>query len=103
MTEPEHNITIRGRSYAASYGEYEQGRMAITYNDPGTGQRFSVLTVNLPSAHLAEGEFAVKTWSENAATVKAALETGLFVDTGKRIPTGFVEASVWKFKETDNG
>ncbi len=41
----------------------------------------------------------VKTWSENEAFAKAALATGLFEDTGKRFPTGFVEAQIWKLKD----
>jgi hypothetical protein len=57
-----------------------------------------ILTVNLPGEHLEEGEFFVKTWSENVELSKASFDTGLFINTGKRIPTGFVEAQIWKLK-----
>ena len=51
-----------------------------------------------PDAGLIDGEFAVRTWSKNESVAKAALASGIFEDTGKRIPTGFVEAQVWRFK-----
>jgi hypothetical protein len=46
---------------------------------------------------LLDGEIFVKTWSENAGWFKKVLDTGLFEDTGKRVPTGFVEAQIWRF------
>jgi hypothetical protein len=57
---------------------------------------WATVTVNLPDAALEPGEFTVKTWSENESLRGPLLATGLFVDTGKRIPTGFVSAEVWR-------
>ena len=61
------------------------------------GEPLAILTINLPDEPLNPSEMFVKTWSENAEIAAEALESGLFVDTGKRVPTGFVEAQIWKF------
>jgi hypothetical protein len=95
---PKHSIIVRGQIYDAEYGFSGHNRMAIRYRTE-TGEVGCVLTVNLPGANLADGEFCIKDWSENERAAKAAMATGIFEDTGKRIPTGFVEAKVWKFKE----
>ena len=78
-------------------GEYGNGRLAIQLVDAETEEPIANLTVNLPDEELAEGEFFVKTWSENQPIAAAALASGLFQDTGRRVPTGFVEAQVWRF------
>ena len=99
MVNPEHKIHVYGETCIAEYFTYQDGGgLAIRYKIEGTGEPMGKLTVNLLSANLAEDEFAVKTWSDGEKLSKAAFTTGLFVDTGKRIPTGFVEAQVWKFK-----
>ena len=61
-------------------------------------ESYAILTVNIPGTKLSDNEILVKTWSENEATALAALNTGLFQDTGKRIRTGFVEAEIWQVK-----
>lgn len=99
--KPEHSITSRYGSGYAKYGHYSGGGLAIQYiGDDGL---LAVLTVNIPDADLEDGEFAIKNWSGNESVAQAAMATGLFIDTGKRIPTGFVEAQVWRFKEASNG
>lgn len=60
-------------------------------------EQFATITVNLPNAELEEGEFLVKTWTENE-WVPQLLNSGIFEDTGKRVPTGFVKAQVWRLK-----
>lgn len=64
-------------------------RIAITIS----GAR---LTVNLPGYHLGDGEFFVKTWSENELIIDDIRKSGLFENTGRRVKTGFVEAEVWR-------
>lgn len=44
-------------------------------------------------------EFCVKTWSENEVLVAPMLSTGLFEDTGKRVPSGYVVSPVWRIKD----
>jgi len=58
----------------------------------------ATLSVNIPDqAHtLWPGEFFAKVWMENIPLAYAALASGLFEDTGRRIHTGFVIAPVWK-------
>lgn len=48
---------------------------------------------------LASGEFLAKTWFENEEIAACALKSGLFLDTGRRVPMGFAEAQVWRFNQ----
>jgi hypothetical protein len=53
-------------------------------------------------ASVAEDEFCVKTWSENEVLVAPMLATGLFEDTCRRVPSGYVVAPVWRIKDPAN-
>lgn len=75
-------------------GSYSNGRLALLLVKEG--ERIAVLTVNIPDKDLVEGEFFVKTWSENMEIAQDALSSGLFIDTGKKVQTGYVLASVWR-------
>jgi hypothetical protein len=86
-----------GRETHVKLGQYPNKRLAIFLTDR-SGMATGVLTCNLPGERLGDGEFFVKTWSENEELAKTAMNSGLFVDTGRRVPTGFVEAQVWKLK-----
>lgn len=77
-------------------GRYDPPRLAITL-ETYIGEPFGTLTVNLPDDKLDEGEFFVKTWSENEGLAKSCMNSGAFIDTGKRVKTGYVEAQVWRF------
>jgi hypothetical protein len=80
--------------------KYGNGRLAIQLIDVPSGEPYATLTVNLPDAGLDDGEFFVKTWSENWNVANALMnQTDLFVDTFASVPTGFVEAQVWKFAD----
>lgn len=39
----------------------------------------------------------IKTWTENEGIEQLLIDTGEFIDTGIRVPTGFVTASVFEF------
>lgn len=69
----------------------------ITSGD-GSPEPLAMLSCNLvpDGARLAADEFTVKVWLENAPLIQPLLGCGLFEDTGRRIPTGFVEAPVWR-------
>lgn len=82
---------VRLREY-----QYANGRMALRVITATTGEPYATLTVNVPEAMIAEDELIVKAWGENEDVARAALATGLFVDTGRRLSTGFMEAQVWK-------
>lgn len=75
---------------------YSNGRLCVELIDATDGSPFATLTVNIPTAELGDWEILVKTWSENEMVAKAALASGRFKDTGKRINTGFVQAQVWE-------
>lgn len=76
---------------------YTKGnRLALTLVSED-GSPWGTLTVNLPDAPLADDEILVKTWSENAFYREPALNSGLFVDTGRRVPTGLALAEVWRY------
>ena len=50
-------------------------------------------------AEVSRDEFCVKTWSENEVFVAPMLSTGLFEDTGKRVPSGYVVSPIWRIKD----
>ena len=60
---------------------------------------FATLSVNIPEHKLADDEVLVKTWSENERIIEPVLATGLFEDTGRRVPTGYCEAQVWRLTD----
>lgn len=64
--------------------------------DSEDGSPFATLTVNIPPYVPDEGYIIVKTWGENEPITKYLLKQGFFIDTRKRIKTGYVEASIWK-------
>jgi len=77
---------------------YKNGRAAIFLEEDGLP--FATLSVNLPEHPLKEGEFPVKNWFENEEVTPFVLEhTELFEDTGKTVPTGHVQAPIWRFKK----
>jgi len=73
---------------------YQNGRLAI--RALGEDGPYGVLTVNIPEVPLLAHHVLIKTWNENAPLAGAALSTGCFIDTGMRVQTGYVEASIWK-------
>jgi len=86
-------VKVLGRFLSLDQGRYENGRIAIAL-DQGM---FGKLTVNIPEAPLPIGCILVKTWAENAQLREPALATGLFEDTGERVPCGFCQAEVWRY------
>jgi len=67
-------------------------------DDPDDGWTLSTNLVSY-GARVATDEFTVKSWSENEPLIEPMLATGLFEDTGRRCPSGFVEAPVWRVKD----
>jgi len=81
-------------------GSYTNGRLAIMLVDGK--EPFAVLTVNIPELHQQSHEFFVKTWAENEELTQALLEqTDLFVNTGRSVPLGFVQADIWHFSDPE--
>ena len=86
-------------------GRYPSGgAIAIeVFLGPAPSDCWTFSTNLVPSgAPVAVDEFTVKSWSENEPLVEPMLATGLFEDTGLRVPTGFVEAPVWRLKNPEH-
>lgn len=101
-------IKLGEQSFYMSQESYlNNGTPAITLyvEEDGQFEPWIDLTTNVrgASTYLEEGECIVKTWSENESYIKPLLESGWFEDTGKRVPTGFVEAQVWKILKPISG
>ena len=78
--------------------KYADGNKAVIINDEITGERISVLTVNMPEIHNKENQFLIKTWSENEEIARDVFNTSLFINTGTTVPTGYTQAQIWKLK-----
>jgi hypothetical protein len=90
-------IIINGQAHQLHEAHYRGGRIAIVVDEG----RWGKLTVNVPDQPLAPGCIHVKTWGENERLRAPALATGLFEDTGERVPAApgsFVMAEVWKYR-----
>ncbi|MGP0171256.1 hypothetical protein ACSVIJ_05160 [Pseudomonas sp. NCHU5208] len=60
------------------------------------GEPYCVLSVFIENADIRDDEICVPSWSIPQAVLQELIATGRFVDTRRRVPTGFVEASVWR-------
>lgn len=94
----EARLTIFDTPVKFQVNTYVDGdRTALTLiTDDEFEEPWATLTVNIPNATIEEDEILVKAWSENEKVAEVALQTGLFEDTGKRVPTGYEYAQVWK-------
>jgi hypothetical protein len=98
------NVNIEGAGSTKTElkkGLYSGGGIALRLIDTEDGAPFATLTVNLPDYKymLKEGEFFIKTWSENASLTKALKESNkIFINTGRQVSIGMnVTAEIWKF------
>ena len=57
------------------------------------GAMYGRVSVNLDTP-LNPGEFLVKNWSENEGLLEALVDAGVVIDTGDRIPSGYVDIPV---------
>jgi hypothetical protein len=51
-------------------------------------------TVCIPGAKIKDNEVLIKNWSENEGILDALISSGIVKDTGKVVPSGYVEANV---------
>ena len=77
---------------------YDTNEALAVELDDEHGERFAVLSVNIPEdTHLlGPNEFFAKTWSENERVAKDALASGIFRYTG-RTSDDIVNAQIWEF------
>ena len=99
MVEPRYAFNFNGERLYLRFTKYYEGdRLAIQVVD-AEEQPYAVLTVNIPEIPLQEGEFIVKTWSENAEISDCIRNLGIFEETAKRVKTGHVVAEIWRLKK----
>lgn len=87
-------ITIAGQAHQLQEAYYPNGLTAIVI-DEGRWGKLTVNVVDVPPP--PPGHVYVKTWEENARVRAPALATGLFRDTGARVPCGFAMAELWSY------
>tara|TARA_Y100000310_G_scaffold277750_1_gene295740 strand:- start:955 stop:1278 length:324 start_codon:yes stop_codon:yes gene_type:complete len=93
-----NNGTHEYRLLCEGYYYNSDGNPCINaYRDDEHGP-WGTLTVNVAGwTAKDENEILVKTWSENESWTSDILLHGPFEDTGRRVPTGFVQAQVWRY------
>jgi hypothetical protein len=87
-------IVVDGEEISIIQEEYKAGGIALQLMDEEGP--YATFTYCVPGVVLGDGEFLAKTVSENESLRQPMLDTGLFVDTGRRVESGFVEIEVWK-------
>jgi hypothetical protein len=109
MSAPQQSIGRIDTPYGSAailVGRYPAGgAIAIQLvGDDELMEPMTTFSTNLVAcgARLSCDEFCVKTWSENEVFVAPMLSTGLFEDTGKRVPSGYVVSPVWRIKDPAN-
>ena len=80
------------------------GAIAVQLVAVGTGEPLGVFSTNLVphGARVGDTEFCAKVWSENEPLVEPMLASGLFEDTGRVEPSGYVLAPVWRIKNLEH-
>jgi len=93
--------TDRYGTVAVLVGRYPAGNAVFVNMVNRRGEPIATFSVNLVpyGAEIADDEFTVKTWGGNEQFVAPMLAAGWFEDTGRRVPTGYVEAQVWRIKD----
>lgn len=95
-------IAAYGKNLKLKLGRYKGGAVAIqlvgTNEEFGYEEPWGALTINIPDQQLGEGEILVKTWGENEDYRVPALASGFFIDTGRRVTTGYESAEVWRIQ-----
>ena len=67
---------------------------AIILYHQATGEQWCVASVCLSQYRQAADEVYVKNWSENEGLLDALVAGGIVENTGRVLPTGFVQANV---------
>jgi len=88
-------VTFLGYNCRIRFSQYtNNNRTAIMLEIADTGEPMATATVNIPEYRLGPGEVIIKDYSENEGMLNALVEAKIVADTGKRMPTGFVECPV---------
>lgn len=74
-----------------------KGRWGITLLKDG--MPYGEASVEMPQAQLPPGWVCIKDYSENAGVLAGLIKAGIVIDTGGRIPSGWVEIPICKFTD----
>jgi len=83
-------------------GRYPDGSNPIVIRSVEDNSPIAKLTVNLNTGPLPDGLYLVRAGQENRRIAADILAAGLFVDTGARVPSGYIEGQVWKEKSDES-
>lgn len=91
------SLEFNGEPLTVSFRRYpNNNRIAMELISMNDHMPYMVATVNVPSAHLEEGELLIKNYSENEGILEKLEEAGYVKRTGREIQTGFVTVPVCK-------
>ncbi len=74
--------------------QYRNDRVALELIDAEDGAPIAMATVNLPDDFLEPDHVFIKGWSENSGIAEALIEGGIIGPEVRRLPTGFVHATI---------
>jgi hypothetical protein len=104
MDAVQFNSTEWGPCILREQGKYPDGSMGlVVWGSDDDPSPICVLTVSLNTGPLPDDMYIIKTWGGNWSIARDVLATGVFEDTGVRLPSGRVEAQLWKWKGGRNG
>jgi hypothetical protein len=94
--ENEYTYNLLGTDYRVKiqFGKYQKGNPAIELYDLEDGFPFAKSTVNIPG--LAEGEVAVKDYSENEGMLDFLVDNGIVHPPHRFESSGYVTVPVCK-------
>ncbi|KVP65571.1 hypothetical protein WJ96_04175 [Burkholderia ubonensis] len=96
-------MTVIGHilAYGKTLAVVEQHARGFTRYDcvSDCGEPYGTLSKIVPGTKLGPGEVLIKTYEENQPFRQPLLDAGLFEDTGRRVPSGFIELEVWRRKQ----
>lgn len=111
-TQPDAKRAVLGKVEVDSHGEHLALKVEAIYpgyvNGGGVAVLLSdeegpyaTLSANAMgvSSDLPDNEFCAKVWAENEHMRSPMLASGLFEDTGRRVPLGHAMAEVWRIPE----
>jgi hypothetical protein len=78
-----------------TWSVYRNKQPALQLVDAYTDEPIATASVSL-DVPLEPDEILIKDWSENEGMLLSLEQAGIIEDTGKRIPSGFVQAAVCK-------
>jgi len=99
------NVNVGSHRIVALFEhQYNDGNLCILAErvfDDGETER-TPISVNIPNEAynlMGEGEFFLKNWSEGEETAKALIDSGILIDSGSSVPTGYVRAPIVTIKK----